>query len=67
MLSKRYASINRENCAACGACIKECPRGAISIHKGCYAVVDVQSCVGCGKCAKICPANAILVVSREEA
>ena len=66
MLSKKYACIDRGSCVACGACLKECPRGAISIHKGCYAAVDNENCVGCGKCAKICPANAISVVHREE-
>ena len=67
MLSKRYAYVSQANCVACGACLKECPKGVISIHKGCYAVVDIEICVGCGKCTKICPANAIFVNMREEA
>ena len=67
MLSKKYACVNQANCVACGACLRECPKGAISVHKGCYAVVNALTCVGCGKCAKICPANAIEVRMREEA
>ena len=67
MLSKRYACVNQAQCVACGACLKECPKGVISIHKGCYADIDLLKCVGCGKCAKICPANAITVRFREEA
>ena len=40
----------------------QCPKGAISIYKGCYAFVDTEKCVGCGLCEKACPANAICVV-----
>lgn len=67
MLSKKFACVNRADCVACGACLKECPKGAITIHKGCYASVDSLVCVGCGKCAKICPANALTTILREEA
>ena len=49
-------------CVACGVCVGQCPKGALSVYKGCYAVVDANLCVGCGLCAKACPANAICVV-----
>lgn len=61
MASKRVASVNKSNCAACGACTKECPKNAISVWKGCYAKVDDAACVGCGKCAGICPAGCIVI------
>ena len=48
-------------CVACGVCALQCPRDAISIHKGCYAVVDSNKCVGCGLCKKACPADAIII------
>lgn len=67
MASKRYANVNKKRCVACGACMKECPRSAISIWKGCYAVIDKEACVGCGKCANICPAGSIELLQREEA
>ena len=65
MLSKKYAKVDKKKCVACGACVKECPRSAIRIWKGCYASIDVTSCIGCGKCAGTCPVGCIQVLDRE--
>ncbi len=65
MKSKRYARADKDVCAACGACMDECPRGAIEILQGCYASVNEAMCLGCGKCAAICPAGAIEIMDRE--
>jgi len=59
--SKKIPCINKE-CVSCGACVRVCPFGAITIHKGLIAVVDEQKCVGCGKCAKECPAGVITMM-----
>ena len=64
---KKNAVVDRKVCVACGSCVKVCPRGAISVYKGCYADVDVEKCVGCGLCAKTCPASCIEVKERSEA
>lgn len=56
---KKFARVIKDECVACGACLSECPRNAISIFKGCYSVIDETMCVGCGLCAKACPAQAI--------
>ena len=56
---KKYAKVIKEECVACGACVGECPKGAISVFKGIYSVIDETICVGCGLCAKACPAQAI--------
>ena len=61
---KKVAVIDRNICVACGVCVKTCPKGALSIHRGCYAQVD-EKCVGCGLCAKECPAGCITVKERE--
>ena len=61
---KKIAVIDRSICVACGVCVKTCPKGALSIHRGCYAQVD-EKCVGCGLCAKECPAGCITVKERE--
>ena len=58
---KRRAVVDKNFCAACGACTYVCPRGAIKIFRGSFSVVDEKICVGCGKCAKECPASAIKV------
>ena len=65
MLSKRVADFNKSVCVACGACVKECPRSAICVYKGCYAFVEKELCVGCGKCSKICPTGCITIKERE--
>lgn len=66
-MPKRIASVLKENCVACGACRKVCPKSALSIYHGCYAKVDGSLCVGCGKCSKECPTNAIEILNREVA
>jgi coenzyme F420-reducing hydrogenase beta subunit len=54
-MAKKIAFVDKGVCVACGACMKTCPKGAISIYRGCYAVVDASKCVGCGLCEKLCP------------
>ena len=61
---RKKAVIDKE-CVACGSCIKHCPKGAITIHKGIKAIVDELKCVGCGKCVKICPAGVINLTIKE--
>ncbi len=70
------AVIDPEKCVACGACIKACPKGIISLKpysqciwvycsnkdKGAMAnKVCKVSCIACGKCAKTCEFDAISV------
>ena len=55
---KKIAVVDKTVCVACGACAKACPRGAITICRGCYALVQ-DTCVGCGLCAKTCPAGCV--------
>lgn len=66
MKSKKYASADGSCCVACGTCLRECPKGAIHIVKGCYASVDSGICIGCGKCAKVCPTGCISLTERGE-
>ena len=61
------AVVDRRVCVACGVCRKACPKGAISIYRGCYAVVDGEKCVGCGLCGKACPAGCIDLKERSAA
>ena len=63
---KKLTVVDRKVCVACGVCIKNCPRGAISIYRGCHARVEETKCVGCGLCAKACPAGCIETRERSE-
>ena len=64
---KKFAFVDQKVCVACGACMKACPKGAISIYRGCYAMVEEAKCIGCGLCAKTCPAGCIVIKERSEA
>jgi len=63
---KKLAIVDQNVCAACGVCAKVCPRGALSVYRGCYAVVNKDKCVGCGLCCKACPAGCISIKQRGE-
>ena len=63
---KRRANPDKSICVACGGCALQCPRGAMSIYRGCYAIVDHLRCVGCSLCQKACPAGAIVMHLLEE-
>ena len=63
---KKLAVPDRNDCVACGVCLKACRKEALSIYKGCYAQVDKSKCVGCSLCAKACPAGCITIRERSE-
>lgn len=62
---KNKANVLKEQCVACGCCVKVCPKKAITIIKGMYSQVDETLCVGCKMCVKACPADVINIVERE--
>ena len=64
---KKTAVIDKHICAACGACLKACPREALSIYRGCFARVEEAKCIGCGLCARTCPAGCITLKERSAA
>lgn len=64
-MSKRNASVDQTICVACGECMHVCPKGAVSVIKGCKADVNLELCVGCGLCEKSCPAGCIKVLDRK--
>lgn len=53
------AYVITDACKKCGACVDECPMGAISEGDPKY-VIDADSCASCGTCADACPNNAII-------
>ncbi len=44
-------------CVSCGACVKTCPVGALSIDSEGKVVWDDSKCVQCDTCLKTCPNN----------
>ena len=63
---KKLAVVDKSVCVACGACVKACPKGAVSVWRGCYAQAEEAKCVGCYLCAKTCPAGCIEIKQRGE-
>jgi RnfABCDGE-type electron transport complex B subunit len=70
------AVVDREKCVACGKCVKECPKGLITIlpydnqyHVKCNShdkgaevnKVCSAGCIGCSLCVKACPKEAVKV------
>ncbi|UCD84521.1 MAG: 4Fe-4S binding protein [Deltaproteobacteria bacterium] len=64
--SSYWASIDQENCTACGTCADErCPVDAIVEEGDTYRVV-AEHCIGCGVCIPACSADAITLIPKPE-
>jgi Pyruvate/2-oxoacid:ferredoxin oxidoreductase delta subunit/predicted transcriptional regulator len=57
------ATINEDECVACGTCLERCKFGAITINE--FAEINEKRCVGCGLCAFKCPNEAITMKRSE--
>jgi len=54
-----------QRCIRCGACLEECPQGAIAWNGQGVVVTDRARCVRCGVCAETCVAEARQTIGRE--
>jgi NAD-dependent dihydropyrimidine dehydrogenase PreA subunit len=50
-------NVDLEKCVGCGACVQDCPLGAIRLKKK-KAVID-DRCTECTACMRVCPEKAI--------
>ena len=61
VISMSKIIMRKENCKACGNCVRSCKQNALSFstevnEKGYHTVVmDETKCIGCGICYTVCP------------
>lgn len=66
-MKRKIIEINEKLCNGCGACIPNCPEGAIQMIDGKARLVSDLFCDGLGACIGECPQGAITVIEREAA
>ena len=59
------ASINSEECIACGDCVARCQVEAITVTDD-SAVLDKERYISCGLCLSTCPSGAIKLELRPQ-
>jgi len=64
-MKRRIITIDDEKCDGCGACIPDCPEGALQMIDGKARLVSDLFCDGLGACLGACPEGAISVEERE--
>ncbi len=57
--------IDEDKCDGCGACIPNCPEGALQVIDGKARLVGEALCDGLGACIGHCPRGAMTVIRRE--
>jgi len=64
MKKRRIIIIDQKKCDGCGACIPNCPEGAIQLIDGKARLISDMFCDGLGACLGHCPQGAIRVEER---
>lgn len=65
MSKRKIIVVDEEKCNGCGACIPNCPEGALQVIDGKVRLVSDLYCDGLGACIGYCPEGAITVEQRE--
>jgi len=65
MTKRKIIKINEEKCNGCGACIPNCPEGAIQVIDGKARLISDIFCDGLGACIGHCPQDAITTEERK--
>ena len=56
----RYIQRDADKCTHCGACVGQCPTGALSTRPADYGVdFDTKKCILCGLCVPACAFGAM--------
>lgn len=66
-MKRKIIRIDEEKCDGCGACIPNCPEGALKVIEGKARLVGEIMCDGLGACVGRCPVGAITIEEREAA
>jgi len=64
--SNYFATIDRELCSGCGACLDRCQMDAIDMCEQCASILE-NRCIGCGLCVTTCREEAISLQQKLEA
>ena len=64
-MKRKIIEIDESKCNGCGACIPNCPEGALQVIDGKARLISDLFCDGLGACIGECPTGAIHVVERE--
>jgi len=66
-MKRTIIHIDAEKCTGCGACVPNCPEGALKIVNGKATLASEILCDGLGACVGKCPFGAMRVEEREAA
>ncbi len=64
-MKRKIIKIDQDTCNGCGACIPDCPEGALQLIDGKARMVSDLHCDGLGACLGACPLGAIAIEERE--
>lgn len=64
-MKRSIIKIDEDKCNGCGACIPDCPEGALQVIDGKARLISDLFCDGLGACTKACPQDAMTIEERE--
>ena len=64
-MKRSIIKIDEDKCNGCGACIPDCPEGALQDIDGKARLISDLFCDGLGACTKACPQDAMTIEERE--